>query len=290
MHKRTKLWSSLSLAALVGSGPLAVHAQGAADAAPAAATGLLAGLGGVEGAEGAEGAEGSIEGGEGGEGEGAPAALDPATSDVAYLTQLGLMRGHLLVGLELYRAGHLEHARTHMKHPESELYADLVPAFNARGTEGFASALSALAEAVNSDDSSAEEVEAAYRKVLEGIAGAEALAAPVEPTERLQVAVNLVRTAAEEYAIGVVDGEVVNAHEYQDALGFTRTAESLVDGIDPGDDAELAAGLERVDAYLGALLEGGTWPDVMPPARVEGEASALFGAAARIEIVALGLR
>jgi hypothetical protein len=140
------------------------------------------------------------------------------------------------------------------------------------------------------DDSSAEEVEAAYSAVLTGITEAEIRALPVTPSERLQVVVNLVRTAAEEYAVGVVDGQVQSAHEYQDALGFTLTARALLQHINPGDNADLAMTLAQVNSDIQALFDAGLWPDVMPPDTVAGDASLLYGTAARIEIAALGLR
>ncbi|GAB3291338.1 hypothetical protein [Parahaliea aestuarii] len=276
MHKRTKLWSSLSLAALVGGTSLAVAAADELQAAAAMDTAA------------ADTGQAAAAGGEG-EGEGLAQNVDPATNDVAYLSQLGLMRGHLLVGLELYRAGHIEHARMHMKHPKSELYADMEPAFKARGSAGFADQLTALANAVESDDSSAEEVEAAYAAVLEGISASEARVGSLSPATRLGVVVKLVRTAADEYALGVVDGKVVNGHEYQDAYGFTRTAQSLVANMDVGDDADLAATRDGVKALIQGLFDANLWLGIMPPEAVDGNASQLYGAAARIEIAALSL-
>lgn len=279
MHKRTKLWSSLSLAALMGSGTLGAYAQDVAGESATNAAGNSA----------ANPATSPAAQPAGGEGEGLAPEVDPATDDVAYLSQLGLMRGHLLVGVELYRAGHIEHARTHMKHPKSELYAAMVPAFEARGAAGFSDQLTALATAVESDGSTPDEVEGAYSDVLDGIAEAESQASP-DPVQQLLVVASLVRTAAVEYGIGVVDGEVVNGHEYQDAFGFTQTAQARVRGIDPGDDGDLAAALEKADDHIQGLFDAGAWPDVMPPETLDVEASLLFGAAARIEILALGLR
>ncbi|TXS94127.1 hypothetical protein FV139_11015 [Parahaliea maris] len=274
MHKRTKLWSSLSLAALVGGSALGVAAD--AELAAAVETGQSI----ASGSEG-EGSEG--------EGEGLAQNVDPATNDVAYLSQLGLMRGHLLVGLELYREGHIEHARMHMKHPKSELYADLVPAFEARGSAGFAEQLTALATAVEADGSEPEAVESAYNAVLQGISAAEARVGTLSPVARLQVAVKLIRTAGEEYGLGVVDGVVVNGHEYQDAFGFTQTARSLVANMDAGDNAELGETLAKVNGIIQGLFDANAWPSVMPPETVEADASLLYGAAARIEIAALSL-
>jgi hypothetical protein len=146
--------------------------------------------------------------GEGGEGV-ATATVDLTTNDLAYLTQLGLIRGHLYIGHKLYMAGHLDHAKTHMKHPESELYADIVPAFVGRNTVGFEQPLEALATAVN-DDLGSEKVDIAYQELLGGIGISEAAINQSSHTtaEKLKLAVELLRVAGEEYAIAVVNGKM----------------------------------------------------------------------------------
>ena len=53
-----------------------------------------------------------------GEGEGAGVTeTDLKTNDIAYLTRLGLIRGHLLVGYELYRQGHTDKQRLFQLRP-----------------------------------------------------------------------------------------------------------------------------------------------------------------------------
>jgi len=220
------------------------------------------------------------------EGEGQVAPADPATDDVAYLTQLGLMRGHLLVGVELFRAEALDQSATHMKHPENELYAKMKPAFQARGADGFADQLAALAMAVESG-ASAKKVESAYRELLAAIDAAEGHVAQADPAVKLKVAVNLVRTAGIEYGIGVKKGEIVNLHEYQDAYGFTQTAKMIVNGIDTSGNADLAAAVKDVKVQLAGL--DGAWPGITEPGRVETDAAQIHGAAARMEIAALSV-
>ena len=44
-----------------------------------------------------------------------------------FATNLGLMRGHLLVAAELFEAGHIELAQRHSKHPAEEVYQELLP-------------------------------------------------------------------------------------------------------------------------------------------------------------------
>lgn len=292
MSRKLKLWSGISTVALVSAAALAGCDSGTDEnkqppsqtttenPAPEAVT---------ENAPPAQ-PEASGEGEGEGAGEGARAGADPATDDVAYLTQIGLMRGHLFVGIELFRTGAIDHARTHMKHPEDELYGDVVPAFEARGARGFAAELEALATAVEGDGE-ADTVETAYKALLDAMAEAEAAVNPAtneQPGPRLQVIVNLVRTAGDEYAIGVVDGKIVNGHEYQDAYGFTQIAKQIVTSIDDKGDDTLSADLTKIMGLLTDLDVA--WPNIVPPETVETEASLLYGAAARIEIIALGYK
>ena len=127
-------------------------------------------------------------------------------------------------------------AETHMKHPRDELYAGLVPAIRARGASPFDAALTELAEAVESDAGN-ERVETAWQAVDDAI---RTIASSTDASVRQQlVAVaNMVRTAADEYAIGVVDGEIDNAHEYQDAWGFVQVAQARLDALSPAGEAE----------------------------------------------------
>jgi hypothetical protein len=96
----------------------------------------------------------------------------------------------------------------------------------------------------------------------------------------------LVRTAGEEYEEGVEGGRVVNPHEYQDALGFVRTAEEAVARLKQrgAGHPELFAKVERELEALDAAL-----PGVVPPEQVSADASLFHGAAARIEIALLSL-
>ena len=222
------------------------------------------------------------EGGEGGEGN--VSAETVINSDAAYLTQLALMRGHLNVGLDLYRSGVQQAAATHMKHPEDELYAALVPGFEARGAQSFANELGALAKVIE-NHGSVEEADAAYENVLRAIGSAEEAAGPVDAATLGQVIHGLVQTAAKEFDIAIDKGVVVNAHEYQDALGFVRVAQDMATEL-----ANLTDKTDVVDdirAQLDAIAP--IWPGVVPPERLETDPAVLYGTAARIELAALAL-
>ncbi len=298
MDKKIKLWSSLSVATLISAGVLsgcepqsegestsAQPAEGPssyqADAGSKASKATAEKAADSGGALSASGGEGEGEG----EGEGG-GAVDLGTDDIAFVTRLELIRGHLWVGMELFRAGHLEQARTHMKHPKDELYAALKPAFKARGLEPFDSALTDLATAVE-NDAGAGKVEDAYAALEDELARTRG-ATPLAPHERLQVVARLVRTAGEEYAIGVNEqGKVINAHEYQDALGFVTVAESMLESIETGGKEEVAETVAQVKKLIEPLHAA--WSGVMPPESVDFDPSKLHGAAARIELAALSL-
>ena len=74
------------------------------------------------------------------------------SSDIEYLTNLNLIKGHLWVGVELYKANHIKNGQHHMKHPESELYGDINPTFKAKGTDGFSAELEKLALSVEHEE------------------------------------------------------------------------------------------------------------------------------------------
>ena len=210
--------------------------------------------------------------------------LEPQMGDATYLYRLGLVRGHLLVGNALFELGEQEAAGTHSKHPTDELYAPMEMEFAARGTNGFAAELEAHAEAVAGGDEDA--VQARYAELVAAIAANENVV-EVSPVLAADVIARLVREAAVEYTIGIVDGKPANAHEYQDAYGFTQIARLWAQRM-----AADYPGHESVFDRIGETVDGlaDMWPALMPPAEVPHTASRLYGAAADIEIAALDLQ
>jgi hypothetical protein len=226
--------------------------------------------------------EGAEEGGEGGEGA---STAESIASDAVYLGQLGFIRGHLMVGVELYQAGDEAGSETHMKHPESEIYADLLPALTSRDAPEFGEQLAALAVAVE-NRRPLPDVEAAYQAVLDGITAAEQ--AVSDPSARLlgNVIVDLVSTAAAEYDLAVGDDLALeNAHEYQDSFGFMRVAYTLLDTIEAmnADSAITQRIREQMDSIFPA------WSGLMAPERLHTQPSVIYGAASRVELAVSGL-
>jgi hypothetical protein len=286
MNERRKLWLGIS-AALFGTSTLTVaETPPEPGASVSDAAVYQASTADMNEGEGEGGSAQAVAGeGEGeGEGEGAR-SVDIATDDAAYLTRLGLIRGHLKAGYTLYGQGHADMAATHMKHPRDELYAGLVPAIEQRGGAPFDGALSALATAVE-ENRSQDEVDAAYEALVDAIRAAEAVAEPTL-SEALYGVVGLLRTAGEEYAIGVDNGQLVNAHEYQDAWGFTQIARARLDELSADLREQAPDTVARARSVVESLMD--LWPELAPGDTVDGDASRLHGAAARVELAALSL-
>ena len=210
--------------------------------------------------------------------------LEPQMGDATYLYRLGLMRGHLLVGNALFELGEQGAAGTHSKHPTDELYAPMEMEFAARGTNGFAAELEAHAEAVAGGDEDA--VQARYAALVAAIAANENVV-EVAPVLAADVIARLVREAAVEYTIGIVDGKPANAHEYQDAYGFTQIARLWAQRM-AADYPSHRSVFDRIGETIDSLAD--MWPALMPPAEVPHTSSRLYGAAADIEIAALDLQ
>lgn len=223
--------------------------------------------------------------GEGGEGGESASSADSVSSDAVYLGQLKFIRGHLLVGVELYQEGDAEASETHMKHPESEIYAALLPALSARNAPGFADQLSALAVAVENRQPESV-VTAAFDELMTAVTQAENAVSPVTPRLLGDVIVDLVSTAAAEYDIAAADDlSVENGHEYQDSFGFMRIAYDVLDQLESmGADSGVTRSVrEQMDSIMPA------WSGVQPPARLHVAPSVIYGAASRIELTVSGL-
>ena len=263
-----RLWTTLGLAGSALALGLAAPQAGAVtpDLVPSTQTTAAPVLVQAEGGEGGES-------GEAGE-AGVALIADPV---LEVLTALTLIEGHLRAGLALHHEAAHDLALTHMKHPGDELYSDLAEELDALGLQGFSEELTALADVVTDGGDGAP---AAFDAVL---ARLDALRAELgaTPSDTLFSAMEVLRTAAAEYGVGVAeDGTILDAHEYQDAWGFLQAVRRQVDTLD-----DIPA---RAEA-LAALDDASAAFDGVNPQTVTNEGALLHVAAARVELAALGL-
>ena len=223
----------------------------------------------------------TAEGGEGGE-SGAGAEMPDGAG---YLASLALIEGHLRVGFALYSEGQADLAITHMKHPKDEIYTDLEPELAEYGAAGFADELAALADSVTAKKP-LPEVEAAYQAVLVKTQMARDASA-ASPRAIFDSIIAVTRVAAEEHAIGIVDGQVANLHEYQDAWGFIETAKLMAQGLVGSDDAKVALAAEKTVAALNGT--SAAFAGLVPKSAVGG-GDILLAAAGSIELASYSVK
>ena len=191
-----------------------------------------------------------------------------------------MVRGHLHVGIELYKSEYFENAKRHMKHPKSELYSALIPTFEAKKAIGFAVELANLALSVESNEdfeivSKNYEIILNVKKKKKKIVGTENNAF----TEKILLVNALLEIAAEEYAIGIVDGNIENKYEYQDALGFTKVAKNILEETEPLTSLQ-AAKKDKALEIINNLSS--LWPLLVPTEKINGDAEQILIAISKI--------
>ena len=62
--------------------------------------------------------------------------------------------------------------------------------------------------------------------------------------EKIKLVVSLLKVAADEYSVGIIDGAVENKYEYQDALGFTMMAKSIMVNVTTEDNSNKTRALK----------------------------------------------
>ena len=203
------------------------------------------------------------------------------SSDNEYLTNLNLMKGHLWVGVELYKENYLENAKRHMKHPKSELYEFIIPTFEAKGAPGFSDQLERLALSVENEENLAV-INQDYQNLFEAIDENEKFVGKGSENinEKINLVVSLLKIAADEYSVGIIDGVVENKYEYQDALGFTMMAKRIMVDVNTEDNSNKTRVIKIVKVIDSLLV---LWPKLVPTENIEGSYKLILNAIKDIE-------
>jgi hypothetical protein len=223
-------------------------------------------------------------GGEAGE-AGVPADLPP---DFQFALTLALIRGHLLVGDELVRAGKWDAALPHFLHPTEELYGGIKDKVADYHTPAFDTALLKLADIVKEKNSTA------YTNALQSVTGAlDTGDAGVKAKEAdwpsfvVATAIMALKAAISEYDEAIVNGHIAKPVEYQDSRGFVWQAERMIDGVGQDLARKDPATLKSVRAGLAQLKKA--WPTATPPRTPVKSVAAVTDGVANIQRAAAKL-
>jgi hypothetical protein len=280
MKTRTKIWLGVGVAVMAGAGaapaglaPQDPFASAQTPAGSATNIVLAARKGGGEAGEAGE---------EGGP-KGAKSSLPP---ELDFALKLSQIRGHLLVGDELVKLGEWTAATPHFAHPGKELYGPIRGRLKDYKVPPFEAALRELANAVKAKKGG-EDYAKAWAKVDKALTTAEAAVADKQanrPAFEVETAIELAKSARDEYGESVKQGRVVKPVEYQDARGFILHAAKMIESVAPALEKKDADALAKLRAGFAELEKDVLSP--LPPKTPPAELSELLGDVARVELAA----
>src|SRR5262249_31983113 len=146
-------------------------------------------------------------------------------------------------------------ALPHFLHPTEELYGPIRGRLKDYNTPQFSSALKLLANAVKSKKGG-DEYASAWKQVEDALAAADAgLKAKQQSFDSFtaETALELLKSATNEYEEAIVKGRIAKPVEYQDARGFVWQAEKMIEGAAPALEKKDAAALKQVRDGLAEL-------------------------------------
>lgn len=156
-----------------------------------------------------------------------------SNSDLNFFTNLGLMKGHLLVGKELINLSEYQQSEPHFGHPVDEIYGDLEPQLKSRNAPEFKQDLTTLHELVKFTPQDVK-VSSAYDLAIKKLDQAIAFIPEnkrQDPDFIIKVISKLLNIAHAEYSAAIIDNKVVEIIEYQDAKGFALYSQILFNTI-----------------------------------------------------------
>jgi hypothetical protein len=221
------------------------------------------------------------EGGEGGEEGGAQGAKLPP--DLDFALKIAQIRGHLLVGDELVQQGQWAAALPHFLHPGEELYGPIRSRLKDYNTPQFATALKLLGTTVK-QKRGGEDYAKALKAVDDALAAADAgvKAKQAEDSFTVETALELLKSATQEYQQAIVKGRIAKPVEYQDSRGFVWQAEKMIETLGPALGKKDADALKHLRYGFAELKKA--WPAAMAPKTPVKDYAAVLSDVSRIEL------
>jgi hypothetical protein len=213
---------------------------------------------------------------------------DALPADVAFGRFIALIRGHLLTGEELADKRQWDAALPHFRFPTEEIYGVIRDDLRNYRTPPFDGALKTLARTVKAQ--SAKQYPAALQKVKDGLAAAETglkAKQPNWPRFVVTVAIEVLKTAPDEYDDAIAKDRIVRPIGYQTARGFILQADRMIESVAGEFTGDNAAALAEIRAGLAQLKQG--FVSVAAPKQPVVEYPAVLAIMSRIELAAAKL-
>jgi len=209
-------------------------------------------------------------------------AADAVEDNLDIFEKLGLLEGHLIVGMALMDAKMTKDALPHFGHPVKELYDYLEPVLKTRNVPDFKAdliALEAKAKATPPDPKLAE----AYAGVLRKVEALRATIPSAMMTSRpfmVRAIALMMKASADDLGESIEKGRIANAVEYHDALGFARYTE----GVAKAKASVLGASAAPIATELKLVMSA--FPSLKPPEKPVRTMADLEKASDRVKALA----
>ncbi|WP_019961172.1 hypothetical protein [Woodsholea maritima] len=292
IRKSTKIWASVSAAALLTSGALSACSQPAPEAADTSSAQHDAPAAAAQSEEAAPSAhptelagEGGEGGGEGGE-AGGEMGIDPEEAlrnPVVYRSAIEVMRAHYIAGLAAMEMGDRANASALFSHPISEIYIDLEPVIEQLGGQVMMDELNQAA-VLHFQGASEDEIIAAVNTVTD-LLDANLAVAPNDGTSeahvRAAVIGELIERASLQYAYAVEQEGLAEA--WLDGYGLVYAADRAngeAHDMIVAEDSELAAAIDHALELLMRAYDSASRPETLAvdPAQTRAAAQAVLNA------------
>ena len=282
IRKTGKIWLGVGTATMIGASAAPGWTQSPPAHGPTHPTKIKPDAHGAAAADKAGDAGANVaRGGEGGEGgEGAAANLD---SRVRFFRDMGLIRGHLLVGGELVKAGLWAEALPHFHHPIEELYTWISARLKGQNVRQFDGPLKALAQTVRAKNAAAYEqaLKTVQQRMDEAESAMRKFANPYLQF-RVRTIMAMLEAAAGEYKQAIEDGKIANPVEYQDSRGFVLEAERMLIASSAELEKKSKAATDATKAAIAELKKA--WPEPVPPSTPILDHGGVLAAVSRVEL------
>ncbi len=192
--------------------------------------------------------------------------LTNVDKDIDYMTQLGLMKGHMLVAKELLDSKETEQALPHLGHPVEEIYVDLEEQFKERNVPDFKQELIELQNLVRLKPNDPQ-IPAKFETAMEAIDTAINVipeSQRLSPEFVIPVINRMLEVASAEYTAAIADGKIKELIEYQDSRGFVMYSyKNLFQGVKPAIEEKNPTVAKVLNDSFLELQKA--WPAAMPP-------------------------
>lgn len=215
----------------------------------------------------------------GGEGEGAV----PEDPKILLLRNIGRYEGHLYAAMALAEAGDITAVKIHIAHTSGGEFDAVIDEVSDQVAE-FPEQLAALIRSLG-DGNSADALRQAFADIQNTF---NAVRAQMSPHDQAIALAALMRHAGESYGIATAGDMVSDVSEYQASWGYIKVVAAQAQAMSRSVDNRVATAGEKILGYLDATAPA--FGDLQGEGITDMRASLIYGAAARIELAALGLQ